>query len=191
LHDYTSVRDIFQKGGLILVRQGQEPVCGMICEISGDTCIAKQMGVMDGRFDLVKAGAEVALWWFMLDWAREQGAKNFNFGASWALTTNGTFNFKRQWGTRVRKFEAMHARWNFLAQSLPARLVDHLNTQGLITEYQNGFFSTVFLNPGESITGDKLADQRKRAAVFGLDNILAIAPDGNRYFLPDSVDELH
>ena len=133
LNDYETTLDYFMQGGLILIKDGQQPVCGMLCLLEGDMCHALQMGVLDGEFDLVKRGVNVALWWYMLMWARDQAAQKFDFGISWAQTSNGVFNFKRQWGTRVYLNQLINTRLSFYAQRLPDKLREHLNARGNIT----------------------------------------------------------
>ncbi|MGB7094526.1 MAG: hypothetical protein WBD62_07750, partial [Anaerolineales bacterium] len=52
LDDYESVHKLFMEGGLFLIKDGQDPVCGMVCTLDGEMCTALEMGVLDGDFDL-------------------------------------------------------------------------------------------------------------------------------------------
>jgi hypothetical protein len=176
LADYDPLHCQFEKSGLILVRCAQEPVCGMLCRVVGDTCEADQMGVFEGQFDLVRKGANVALWWFMMDWARCNGLRCFDFGASRAQTANGTFNFKRQWGTRVASQHDIHTEWVFYGESLPLRLRRHLNEQGFVSEVDGLHYRVVLLGPGEELTDTESAHERRNASRCGLDGILLISP---------------
>ena len=61
LDDYETVHKLFMEGGLILIKDGQDPVCGGVFSLDGDMCIGQVMGVLDGDFDLVKRRVNVAL----------------------------------------------------------------------------------------------------------------------------------
>ena len=120
-------------GGLILIKDGHDPVCGGVFSLEGDMCVGQVMGVLDGDYNLVKRGVNVAVYWFVLHWAHDQGAQRFDFGTSRAQTSNGVFNFKRQWGTRVYLYKGLHTQWSFYAQTLPDKLRNHLNALEIIT----------------------------------------------------------
>jgi hypothetical protein len=176
LSEYDDLRRQFERGGLILVRRDQELICGMLCRVVGDACEADQMGVHEGEFDQVREGANVALWWFMMDWARRNELRRFDFGASRAQTANGTFNFKRQWGTRVAPERDVHTEWVFYGEELLPGLRRHLNEQGFISRIDDLHYRTVLLGPGEELTGAELIRERQSAARCGLDGVLLISP---------------
>jgi hypothetical protein len=175
-HEYESLRRQFERGGMILVRCNQELICGMLCLKVGDTCEAHQMGVHEDHFDQVEKGASVALWWFMMDWARRNGLSYFDFGASRARTADGTFNFKRQWGTRVVPERDVHTEWVFYSDGLSPRLRHHLNKQGFISQIEGWHYHVVLPGPGEGLTGAELSGELKRAAKYGLNGVLFISP---------------
>jgi len=171
LDNYESTLNEFKKGELFLVMDGKDPVCGMICELDGDLCVAKEMGVLDADFDLVKRGVNVALWWYMLLWARDQGAKNFNFGSSRALISDGVFNFKRQWGTRVILHKGIHSQWSFYAQRFPENLPEYLNELGLITSLDGKCYRLIlngYNNTSRSIDFSHEATNAMKCGLEGL-----------------------
>jgi hypothetical protein len=180
LHSYATLTKVFQRGGLIFVQRDGSPVCGMMCVIDGDLCRAGQMGVLDGDFGLVKQGVNVALWWYMLDWARAQGVKRYDFGASRPSTANGVFNFKRQWGTHVYVHEATYTRWTFIAQQPVAPLRQHLSTLGWVTQQDGGCYQVVLDDPDQPLDAGELARRSEEACKSGLAGVLLITPDGER-----------
>jgi hypothetical protein len=184
VHDYETVYDHFARGGLILVKHGRDPICGMLCLLADDTCIAGDMGILDGQFELVRQGASVALWWFMLDWARRQRARHFDFGGSRAQTANGVFNWKRQWGTTVRAFEEQYTQWSFYGQNLPAPLRQHLNAQGFITQVDGRHCRVTLLGPIETLGETEVTSQLEGAARYGLTGLAMISADGQMRVLP-------
>ena len=176
LGEYEDLRRRFKGGGLVLVRREQEPVCGALCQVVGDTCEADQMGVLEGKFDQVKSGVSVALRWFMIDWARRTGLRCFDFGRSRAQTANGTFNFKRQWGTRVVTDRDVHTEWVFYSEGFAPGLRHHLNEQGFISRVGDLHYRVVLLGPEEALTDAELACEQQKAVQCGLDGILLISP---------------
>jgi hypothetical protein len=180
LEEYDYLYRRFRQGGLILVKRGQEPISGMLCRTVGDTCEADQMGVLERQFDLVRKGANVALWWFMMDWARSNGLRLFDFGASRAQTANGTFNFKRQWGTQVVPERDVHTKWVFYGEELSPPLRHHLNEQGFISEVDGLHYRIVLLGLGEGLTDAELAYERQNASRWGLGGILLVSPQEGR-----------
>lgn len=188
LNDYETTLNYFKQGGLILIKDGLDPVCGMLCLLEGDMCHALQMGVLDGEFDLVKRGVNVALWWFMLLWARDQGAQKFDFGISWAQTSNGVFNFKRQWGTRVYLNQLVSTRLSFYAQVLPDKLRAHLNTLGNITIVDGKFYQLILLNPKETSTTTDYTRELKHAESCGLAGLVLISDNSKLQVISKTTD---
>jgi hypothetical protein len=184
LRSFEDMRSYFiECGGLILVKQYQELICGMICYLDNGGCDAHEMGVMDGRFELVKQGSNVALWWFMLDWARGQGSKWFNFGNSRAHTSDGPFNFKRQWGTRVQTDKHKFIQWGFYCENLPALLRKRLNEQGWISEISGGHYQVYLREPGETAHAAYVDSLLEEAARSGLDGVVLISASGERQII--------
>lgn len=178
LCDYDFLKRLFNKGALILIKKDGEPVAGGIRYLEGHTCIAYIMGVLDGRFDLVKQGCNVALGWFGMQWAHQQGARRYNMGSSFPLTANGPFNFKRQWGTRVYPEKGNNEQWSFLGRNLSERMCAHLNRLGLITEIAGKYYQVLLSGPSEPVDEEKLADQLHHASRSGLAGIAVIYPGG-------------
>jgi len=181
LHDYASLLNDFRKGKLLLIKDGSKPVGGMLCLMVGDTCYAQQMGVLDGDFRLVKRGVNVAIWWFMLLWSREQGAKRFDVGGSRAQLSNGVFNFKRQWGTRVEFLNTqMHSEWSFYAQSLPENTIRHINALDIITIVNGQCYLLRICNSSSELDTIDFTKDLKHNISCGLSGILLISPNGEQ-----------
>jgi len=178
LHDYESLHNDFRDENLLLIKDRSKPVCGMMCRIVDDTCYANQMGVLDGDFNLVKRGINVALWWFMLLWSRQQGAKCYDFGCSRPHTSYGVFNFKRQWGTRVEFLNiSMHSQWSFYAKTLPAKLIDNINKLGIITFVEGQCYQLIICSQSGSKI-EEFSKELKHAIECGMSGVLVISSNG-------------
>lgn len=180
LDEYESIHNDFMKGGLGLIKDGQDPVCGGIFHLDGDMFVAQHVGVLDGEYDLVKRGANIALSWFELNWARAQGAHQYNFGGSRAQTSDGIFTFKRQWGTRVVPRKGIHTVWSFYTQTLPDNLREYLNALGIITSLNGKCYLLAMIDSEESPVSADYSPELKLAARNGLAGVVVINKKGDR-----------
>lgn len=96
-----ALKEHFDHGVLLIVKREDEPVAGVVCRGSGETCFFLAIGVKDGDFKLVEEGAIAALYYFVILWAREQGYRRVDFGRSRAFLDDGVFRYKRKWGAKV------------------------------------------------------------------------------------------
>ena len=186
IDDYESTLNTFTNGGLLLIMDGQEPVSGMICQLKGEICVARIMGVLEGEFDFVRRGTNVALWWFMLLWARKQGAHQFDFGGSRAYTSDGVFNFKRQWGTRVIPYKGIYAHWSFYTQKLPENFQEYLNKLGLITSLDGKFYRVILDGPLEFSSTMDIPREISLADKCGLEGLAVLSVQGKLQIIPRS-----
>ncbi len=180
LASYDDAQEEFLRGGLILVTHNGVPINAMLCKVYGSTCFAGIMGVHEGQFAQVQAGANVALWWGMLEWARMQGLHHFDFGSSRPFISNGVFNFKRQWGTRVRRHADLEAEFVFFANEIAPVLQRHLNDIGIIAEKAGKHYRVVFVDAVEEPRTEMLQQLRRSAASSGVDGLLIFTAAGGQ-----------
>jgi hypothetical protein len=183
LYDYESINSLFSKGVLILVKKDGETIAGGLRFLIGDTCTAYIMGVLDGRQDLVKQGSNVALAWFGMHWAHEQGARRYSLGLSFPLTSNGPFNFKRQWGARVDRDTINPSNWSFIGKDLSSPLREHLDKLGLITEIGGKHYQVRLYDPAKTGSETNIADELRHISNCGLAGIAVISPHGGEQLL--------
>ncbi len=134
-------RQWFSRGGLLMVTQNGTRVGGVLCYVKGDTCYAIESGVLHNDINLLEQGIKVAMDWFTMNWARQQGAKNFNFGGTRSWRSDGVFFYKSRWRASVIRRQKTVCVWNFLAQNLSPALQDHLNHLGFISEIDGNFYA--------------------------------------------------
>ena len=188
LDNYESAYDFIKKGKLILIMDSQDPVCGGIFRLDGDMCVGQIMGVLDADYDLVKRGVNVALYWSMLNWARAHGAKRINFGSSRAFTSDGVFNFKRQWGTRVYFHKDKHTQWSFYAQKLPENFQGYLNKLGFITRCDGKGYRVIINGLEESSSTADFTRELKQAAACGLSGLVVISENNKLQLISQASD---
>jgi hypothetical protein len=177
---YDHVYHYFHDGVLILIKKDQEPIAGGVCQVYGDNCRGFHMGVLDGRYDLVKQGTNVALWWYSLLWGREHGARRLVLGSTLSLTTDGVFIFKRNWGAKIEKEPENHIQWSFFGKDLPTNLRDHLNGLGFITEMAGKYYQVLLNDISTPLDESKLAKQIQGLDRSGIAGIVVMSPGGDR-----------
>jgi hypothetical protein len=174
----------FKEGVLILAKLHGEPIAGGILKPSGDQIMALEMGVLDGLYERVKQGSNAALWWFELLWAHKLGARVFVLGTSFALTSNGPFNFKRQWGTRVARVPYNHDNWSFFGKDLSSQLREYLSELGLITEVDGKYYQVLLHIPSGPDSEAKLANQLFHLSRCGIVGMMLISAEGEKQLIP-------
>ena len=186
LDEYELLRKIFISGGLLLIKDGQNPVCGALHYMDGNTCVIRQGGVLDADFELVKRGVKIAQSWFMIQWAHNQGIQRIDFGSSRAQASDGVFQFKRHMGTRVVSHKYIYTQWGFYGQSLPENLRNHLNIQRMITVVDRKFHLVLLSDSNDSTSSVDIARELKFASACGLSGLVVINENGERRVISHS-----
>jgi len=99
---YQSMKIIFRRGWLLLVKKENECVSASLMAPDGDTLLIHSLGVTDGKSEYLKTGALTALYYFNIMWAKEQGYAWIDFGHCRSLLRDGVFKHKKRWGMSIR-----------------------------------------------------------------------------------------
>jgi hypothetical protein len=185
IDDYDSTLKTFMRGGIILIKEGDEPVGGLLYKMDADTCYVMHGGVLDGDYDLIKRGVTITMDWAIIQCAHEYGIKRIDFGSTRALTSDGVFEYKRQMGSRVIPQKFIYDLWSFYADRLPDELLEHLNSLGLIAVEGDEYYRVLLLDPGESIRPGKFTREIKDAAACGLNGVAISSDSGTLQIIPN------
>ncbi|MCD6467511.1 MAG: GNAT family N-acetyltransferase [Methanomicrobia archaeon] len=98
--NYYEIRNLFERGKLMLVKMGERYVSGLIFRTEGDTAIALYTGVLSNPDYLSKAAGS-ALYYFFIEWAKKQGFIKIKFGGARPFLNDGTFQYKKKWGMKI------------------------------------------------------------------------------------------
>jgi hypothetical protein len=176
------LRRWFKLGGLVLVTQNDQPVAGTLVIRTGKLCHGIEMGVLHNDAELFNLGVIALIQWSTILWSHSQGAKQLNLGGSHAWCSNGSFDFKAQWGARVVKWDKPTLHWYFHSNHLPASLLAKLNQIGYISEHQGKFYYTYI--PTEA--SENLEEKLLEASMHGLSGV-ALVQDGSTEYLMEAV----
>lgn len=164
---YYEIRRQFDEGGLMLVKHKEQLVTGVVYRIIGDTCRLGEMGVYEENSHLINRGAIVALYWFMIDWARRHGLRRLDFGGSRARLADGAFDFKRQWGTHLEATLTTHISWLFIGEVIAPDLCRFLNAQGFLGQLDGKWWTIMFETPEVHLAKEEVERTSRMARKAG------------------------
>ncbi len=96
-----ALRRRFRHGGLLRIDEGGTIIAAQLFKREGDRVEMLGPGTLDGDPGPVKRGAFSALYVFAEAYAREQGLKWLDFGASLPALSDGVLGHKRGWGAEI------------------------------------------------------------------------------------------
>lgn len=167
----------FRHGWLFLIKRDGAYVAGCICYAQQDVVKFREIGVLDGNEQLMREGAQGAVYYAMVHWANQQGYNMVDFLGSWPYMSSGMFRYKRKWGSTLSLSPHEHKRiWVKIQHCTPAVcqflqnnpcviLGEHTELQGLI----------ITLNPND-ITMETLAEWHKIYEMPGLAELIIRSP---------------
>jgi hypothetical protein len=98
---YASVKRYFQKGFLLILKEGDEDVAGSVCYVRDDELVFHRGGVLDGNEVHVRNGAQTASYVSMICQAKSMNLARLDLGHSRAFFDDGVYRHKREWGASV------------------------------------------------------------------------------------------
>jgi len=96
---YLELKIAFRLGSLFTIKDGDQTIAGFIVVNDKKKASPHFMGII-GEKELYKAAGS-ALFYFFIEWAKENGISLLNFGLSRPFLNDGPFRFKRKWGMTV------------------------------------------------------------------------------------------
>lgn len=85
---------------LLYVCRDEQRLGGVVAVTRGKEVWIPFLGVRDGSEALVKSGVTAALYKLTLEWARDSGFEELDFGRTCPFSGDGLARFKRKWGLR-------------------------------------------------------------------------------------------
>lgn len=140
---YVEVRTWFDRGLLVLVEQGGKPVAGGLCAIEGDALVFYRTGVLEGDYELVKKGAQAAIYYFMLQYAKEQKLACVNFLMSHAFVHNGVYKHKAGWGAKTSPDDKATQCLLYFFSAGNSKTISFLEKNPIIVAGENGSLDVI------------------------------------------------
>jgi hypothetical protein len=105
LNSYNQMKLIFDKGFLLFVKHDDIYLGGNLAYIDKQVLTLHSLGIRDGNFAFVQQGVIVALYYFMVHWAKEQGFRWIDFYFTKPFLKDGVFIYKRKQGSEIKLSE--------------------------------------------------------------------------------------
>lgn len=105
LESFAYLKQLFKKGGLLLVKRDKTYVSGILFSLVNKTVWTPCMGIFEehAQDKHVTRTAGDALLYFLIIWAKEQGYNKINYGNSKPFLNDGVVRYKREWQMSVRQ----------------------------------------------------------------------------------------
>ncbi|MFO0754195.1 MAG: GNAT family N-acetyltransferase [Thermodesulfovibrionales bacterium] len=102
IDSYREMRSFFRKGFLLLVMEKERAVAGGLSVPRGDTLVFRRVGVLNGDRELIRRGAQAAVYHYMIRHAYENTFRTLDLMKSRSFLNDGVYVHKREWGAAVR-----------------------------------------------------------------------------------------
>ena len=141
--EYDETKDIFQRSNLMLVKENEDIISGIFILKHINSVHACYMGIKNPSYYLPR-GAGAALYYFLITWSKENNINMLDFGNNRSFLDNGSFRYKRKWGSKVsvsKRFLEINAFkiYNFKSKGLvdflinnPFTFIDDKQLKGII-----------------------------------------------------------
>lgn len=100
---YEEMEKYFLDGYLLLVMENDNPVSGGLFNIEDNVVVFRRIGVIDGDSNLISKGAQSAVYYFIIHYAKKNDHKEVDLMKSRPFYNDGVFRTKREWGASVKK----------------------------------------------------------------------------------------
>jgi len=181
---YECALQNFNRGGLVMIKEGQKAIAGVLITTKKQTCFALEAGILDGDTGLLCQEVYSFNQWSVLEWAYEQGLKKVNMGAASAWRSNGIFAYKKHWCARVCRFRAVQGNLFYLMENPSEEFLEKMNKKGIITENRGKYYSVIFrYHPIED--ENWLEGELRGAVKDGLLGIAIVSPNSKRFYHGD------
>ncbi len=101
IESYEEMKPYFQKGFLLIVQSGGQDVSGALSLVEGNSLVFRRAGVLDGDERHIEEGAQLALYYFNIRYAKEHGLACVDTMKSRSFLDDGVYWTKKQWGAGV------------------------------------------------------------------------------------------
>ena len=150
----TKLEPYFKRGFMLILNEGSTDVAGSLCFFAGDTMFFHRGGVLDGKEEYVRDGAQTALYVAMLRHAKDSKMRLLDLGHSRAFFNDGVYRHKRGWGASV-SVDADLDRWlYFFNPNDSARANRVLQQNPMIVRTRDGLMGYYMAAAGDDCTDE-------------------------------------
>lgn len=106
--NYLAIRYLFESGyKMIFFKYDNKPVSGMLFSQNKQIIKPKIMGILEDKINLMKKGLGSISYYFLIKLALENSVKIIDFGATRPFLKDGSYRFKKKWGTKINRADTL------------------------------------------------------------------------------------
>jgi hypothetical protein len=169
---FSETYQYFRHGLLLMIKRDGRYVSGCICFPQQRVVKFGEVGVLDSDMQLMREGAQGAVYYALAHWANQQGYETVDFLGSWPFISSGLFWYKRKWGARVSISPDEHKRiWIRIQRDTPAVFHFLHNNPCVIMNSKGGLSGLIVIDDPNEVRPKTEATWSKLYATPGLDNL--------------------
>jgi hypothetical protein len=176
IEPYEDMRKIFLTGHLLQVIQDGKVIAGSVNIVTEEGLIGRRIGVLDGREDLTKIGAQSVIYYFAICYSRTHGIKKLDLLGSLPFFKDGVYSYKRDWGASVYPFDESNTWVYFFNPRYSEKTVSFFRNNPLIIQTNTGLTGLVGLENGSELSDVTKKDLVKRFYAPGLQGLQLLVP---------------
>lgn len=173
------IRLVFKHGVLTWVTRDGERLAGGITMAQGKKYSMEQIGLRDGRLDLLRQGALAAIYVHSIQHAKKTGCTQLYMGGSRPSLHDGVLRYKTKWagglcahGGHLSSNFVMLLRWDRLA----GPVADFLSHTSLVHHDHDGYSALWVFPEDVPVTADNLRKHHRDLKVAGLRRFRILLP---------------
>ena len=175
---FQHMKMIFDKGYLIMIKQGDEDISGMIVWTNNEKVFASYLGIREGRMEYLKKGALSAAYYFTILWAKEKGYKQLDLAHSRSFLNDGLFIYKKKWNTTIKRSKRLRGVLGMKIINPNQEVLNFLEENPFLFIYQNKLNGLIISNRQHPLTINEVQSLFKNYYIPGISYTVIISPHG-------------
>jgi hypothetical protein len=176
IQPYEEMKRIFSEGHLLQVIQDGKVIAGSLNIVRDEVLIGHRLGVLDGREDLIKMGAQSAVYYFTIRYSQDHHFKKMDLLESRPFFKDGVYSHKRDWGASVYPNDKSRSWLYFFYPRCSEKTISFFRNNPLITHVKAGLMGLVGLDTRTEVSDKTGNDLVKRFYAPGLQGLTLLVP---------------
>jgi hypothetical protein len=177
IQPYEDMKRIFSEGHLLQVIQDGKVIAGSLNIHRDDVLIGHRLGVLDGREDLIKIGAQSAIYYFTIRYSQDHDIKKIDLLESRPFFKDGVYSHKRDWGASICPNDKSRTWLYFFNRRYSEKTISFFRNNPLIIHTKVGLMGLVGLDGGTELSDQTKNDLAKRFYAPGLQGLNLLVPN--------------
>ena len=177
IQSYEDMERMLSEGHLLQVMQDGKVIAGAFNIVRDEVLIGHRLGVLDGREDLMKIGAQSAIYYFTIRYAQDQNIKKVDLSESRAFFKDGVYSHKRDWGASVYPCDKSRASvYFFFNPPYSEKMISFFRNAPVIIHAKAALTGLVGLDVGTELLDETKKDLVRRFYSPGMQGLILLVP---------------